>query len=393
MGVRFVAISLAMASMGWLAGCRDSPSADANKPPVIHVGYVGHDHQLALYVAALEGEDFARRFGRHLAVRKDREVYDLMEGDTVLATLRLVKVGGAANMPNAMAQGQIQIGLGGIGPVATFVDKGQPLKVIAPLQADGDMLVMRAASPIRSWEEFVTAARAAQRPLRIGYKGPAANAKLIFLQALAAENIPYSHDPADRDAKVLLVHMVGEKNTVPMLAEESAQALDGVVINQPEPAKAEAAGVGRVVADLRHLPPPGAWDQHPCCVVAATEEVLAQHPQAVKAFLQQIALASQMIRDDPSLAIDAAVTWTGARREIEQRSVPTVTYLVDVTDTWRAGVLRWAAMMKDIGAFSGSLAQASPQEIVENVVSVELYQQALAELREQGHLRPAATAP
>jgi hypothetical protein len=55
----------------------------AAKPVVLTVGHVGHDHQLALYVAALDCEALRRKFGVVLKGVKAGEIYDLMEAMTL----------------------------------------------------------------------------------------------------------------------------------------------------------------------------------------------------------------------------------------------------------------------------------------------------------------------
>lgn len=371
-----------------LVGCDFRDADDANAPPTIRVGYVGHDHQLALYVAALQGEGLSAKANVHLRRRKARQVYDLIEDGRTLATLELVKVGGAANLPNAMASGQVSIGLGGVAPVAKFIDRGSPMKLLAPLQTEGDQLVLKSDSPIDSWAEFVAAARAARRPIRIGYKGPVAVAKLVFMRALQEEGIRHTHDPADSEAEVLLVHMMKGSNAIPMLTGEAGGAIDGFVMNQPVPAKAEHMGVGKVIAQLRDLPPAGAWKQHPCCCVAANEDVLDHHPRAVKAFLKILLLATDRMRQSPAIAVEAAVEWTRSPLPVEKRSVPTISYLAEPTDEWRVGLIRYYDMMLDVEAFKGRFKGATGLAVVEACLDTTLAEEAAAELRIVGALPP-----
>jgi NitT/TauT family transport system substrate-binding protein len=362
-----------------LVGCGgEEKGGDA--PPTIRVGYVGHDHHLALYLAALQGRKL-NAGGVYLKERKPREVYDLVADGETLATLELIKVGGAANMPTAMSRGEIAIGLGGVAPVAKFVDKGAKFKIICPLQTEGDQLVMHKDSPVTDWASFVSAARATERPLRIGYKGPVAVAKVVFAKALDAEGIRWTHDPGESGADVLMVHMVRGPNAIPMLSGKKEDApLDGFVMNQPVSAKAEQMGVGKVVAQLRDLPPEGAWHNHPCCCVAATQDVLDRHPAQVKALLKLIIAATDRINADPQVAIDVAVEWTHSPREVEERSIPTVRYVGRFTDDWLAALATYCGMMQEVDAFKGKYKDMAPEKIVSDAVDTTLCDQAAREL-------------
>ncbi len=369
-----------------LLGCGGEGVEEAHEAPPItlRVGHVGHDHHLALYLAALKGERFEADYGIYLRELKPRHVYDLVDGERAMARLVLIKVGGGSRMPAAMSRGEIQVGLGGVVPVATFTDGGQPFRIICPLQTDGDMLVMQTDSPVGDWREFVAAAKADGPPLRIGYKAPVAVAKLIFERALAAEGIPYGYDAADPGVGVVLVNFGSEKSPIPLM---ESGAIDGFVINQPGVAVAVHKGLGKTVAELRDLPPAGKWINHPCCCVAATGEALAAHPEAIKAFLKVIMLSTQLIRDEPALAIDSASQWTKYDRAVEADSIPTIAYVAEPTDRWVAGMETWAEMVREVGLFTGKYADASPKEFVEDVCRLDLCRQAAVELREAGLLK------
>ena len=367
-------------------GCEKSPqrSKDADKPPVmLSVGHVGHDHHLALYVAALEGERFRKDYGIFLKAIKPREVYDLVEDGRGLARLRFIKVGGGSRMPAAMSRGEIQIGLGGVLPVAKFADGGQPFKIICPLQTDGDMLVMQKDSPVTDWPSFVATAKGGARPLKIGYKAPLAVAKLVFERALRAEGIAHGYDAADGNTRVILVNFGSEKSPLPLM---ESRAIDGFVMNQPGVAVAVHKGLGKVVADLRDLPPAGKWINHPCCCVCATQETLDTHPGVLKAFLKVILLSTRLIKSDQQLAIDCAARWTKYDKAIEEDSIPTIRYIAEPTDTWIAGMNTWADMVRDVKLFKGRYAGVPSEEIVQDVCSLELCRAAAGELRRKGLL-------
>lgn len=369
-----------------LSGCERSSStteADTPGPPTLTVGHVGHDHQLALYAAALAGDALAPGSNVWLREVKSREMYELVRAGEVVARLRLLTVGGGSKMPAAMERGEIDIGFGSTPAVAMFADKGGPLKIICPLQADGDMLVMRADSPVSDWDAFVEACRADGPPLRIGYKAPAAVAKLVFAGALRAEGIPFTDAGVVEADRVILMNMGGGAKAIPLLA---AGQIDGFVMNQPTVAMAVHKGLGHVVAELRDLPPEGQWVDHPCCCIAATESTLDAHGEVVKAFLKTILLATERIGADPAFAVDVATEWIRTPRPVEAASIPTVTYLGEPTDRWLAGMVTWLELMQEAKGFTGAYATIAPADFIADVCSLDLCRQAADELRATGML-------
>lgn len=378
-----IACAAALAS----PGCEKSREPSGNgsgKPPVtLTVGHVGHDHQIALGVAALEGERFKRDYGIYLKEVKPREVYDLIEGDQPLARLLIRKVKGGSAMPAAMEAGQLDIGLGGVAAVAKFVDKGQPFKIIAPLHTDGDFLVMKTDSPVADWPSFVSAAKATQRPVKIGYKAPVAVAKLIFVRALAAVGVKWADGAVGPDVKVVMINVHGAKNIIPAL---QSGEIDGFVMNQPQPSIAKDRKLGKIVADLKDLPPAGRWSRHPCCCVAATDKVLKDHAAAVKGLLKTIILATHLIQRDTDLAVRCAAAWTKQSEAVEKDSVPGIPYLAEPIEEYMAGMKTWAVLMTEERQYTRGLAGLTPEQVVERICDMSLCEQAVRELRAKGVL-------
>lgn len=374
-----------------LSGCdktetetRPQRVGDDKPPVVLRVGHVGHDHHLALYVAALASDRCKKDFGIYLRQVKPKEVYDLVENGKALARLHLIKVGGGSRMPAAMSRGEIDIGLGGVAAVAKFADRGEPFKIIHPLQTDGDMLVMQTDSPASDWASFVEVARTRGKPLKIGYKAPVAVAKLVFERALKAEGIPYGYDAAGVEARVILVNFGSEKSPIPLM---ESRAIDGFVMNQPAVAVAIHKGLGKIVAELRDLPPEGKWHNHPCCCVAAAQPTLDAHAPIVKSFIKVLILSTRLVQQDQALAIDCASRWTKYGKEIEQDSVPTIAYMAEPTDAWIAGMKTWAEMVQAVELFNQRYAKLSSDEFFEDACDLSLCRAALDELRTDGLLK------
>lgn len=356
--------------------------AKAQELPVLRVAHVGHDHHLALYVAALESEGLRETWGVHLREQKDREVYDLYDGDRPVARLLFVQTGGGAAMPATMARGEIDIGLGGTAAIARFADRGQPIRIICPLQMDGDQLVMRRGSPVTSWAAFVEAARTGDRPLRIGYKEAMAVAKLILESALVHEGIPYGYEMRP-DVGVVLVNFGSESSPFPLV---ESGVLDGYVMNQPGTAVAVHRGVGQVAAELRDLPPEGKWHYHPCCCIAATETILREQPDAVRTFLMLIHLATDLINREPARAVDVSIRWIRNPREVAEHSIPTSSYRSEPDEAWRQGMRVWHEQVSPLGFFTGRFEDVTAEAFIDGVSALDLCVEAARALRDRGLL-------
>jgi sulfonate transport system substrate-binding protein len=244
------------------------------------------------------------------------------------------------------------------------------------------MLVMRRDSSVRDWESLLAAARADGPPLRIGYKAPVAVAKLVFQGALEAEGIPWGYDASEGN-RVVLVNFGSEKSPLPMLERG---AIDGFVMNQPGVAVAVHKGLGRVVCELRDLPPSGRWVDHPCCCIAASQETIRQHGPALKAFLKVILLSTDWIHRDEEAAIRCASQWTKYDIAVERMSVPTVRYVAEPTETWLTGMRTWWRMAQEIDLFNGRYADATCEEFMADLCALDLSREAARELRSAGLL-------
>jgi NitT/TauT family transport system substrate-binding protein len=356
-----------------------TPAGAEDAAPTLTVGHVGHDHQLALYVAAEAGKTLEKEYGVYLRELKPEEMYELFDGGKLAARVHLVRVGGGAKMPAALEQGHIEVGLGGLGPVVKFIDKGSPLKVLAPLNNDGDALVLRNEFKAASWAEFVNEVKQSPRPLKIGYKDPMANAYMIFARALTEEGIRFGQEPVAADGKpvqIITMNLQGDENTVPSM---EGGIVDGVVANEPMPSILVHKKTGRKAADLSGLPPAGKWKDHPCCVVAAGDVALKTKREAVRSLLKVIAAGSDMIARDKAKTLAAEAKWTRTDPAVGEKSIMNVTYVSRADGAWLKAVDTWLDLMKSSNAFQRGLKDKSPADIRAIAFDLAPLEEALAE--------------
>mgnify|MGYP006295571539 CR=1 FL=1 len=334
----------------WLAGCggeekKEPAGREARTPVQLAIGHVGHDHQIALGLAALRPEATKEACGIHLVERKPREVYDLHRGGERLARFLVKKVGGGSNMPAAMEKGALDIGFGGIPAVIKFIDKGNDFRILCPLNVDGDMLLARPDLGVENWEQFVALAREGERPLRVGVKNIMSVAKLVCHEACLEAGI---------GEKVEFVNLKSNKNVIPTL--QTAGTVDAVATNEPVCTKAILKGVARKVSLLADLPPAGRFEAHPCCCICATGETIRDHREVLQAFITLMKCCTGMINADKEEAARVGAAWTRAPLEVEQASIPNIVYKIEPDPAYRRGLEQWYKNMKRMGVYRGDLA-------------------------------------
>lgn len=363
-----------------LFGCRQKNSEE-NKPTAttIRVGHVGHDHHIALFIALDNVSEYYQESQINLKVVEDRKFYELFDKNKKIADVEIVKVGGGSKMPTALAQNIIDVGFGGVAPVLAAVDSGAPVKLISPLHYKGDMLVVSPDSKPQSWQEFVDMAKAAKKPLRIGYKNPVAVAKVIFEEALRHEGITFSGNLSQTN---VLVHMINVKGGGKLNVALSGGLIDGYVGNNPFPAIAVERGIGRMICDLEELPP-GTFRNHPCCCIAANTNAVEEKSEAIIDLLMLFLQANETINSDLNKAVATATRWIGTSESVEKMSIPTSGYSMESTEQWHQTMEKWTQAMNGLDIFTGKLKAADYQQVTSVAYDLTLLEKARIKFAER----------
>lgn len=355
-------------------------STGSKEIPTLKIGYVGHDHQSALYVAVESAEKTKKECGVFLKEVEAKKYYDLMKDGKKIANVELIKAGGGSKMPTMLAQGAFEVGFGGIAAIAFFNDKGEKMKVISPLQMKGDMLVVKPSNKATNWKEFVAWVKESNRPIKIGYKNPVAVAKLIFEEALRAEGISFTGDMSDQSKDVQMVLLKGEKNLVPGLRND---LVDGYVSNNPWCEKAQQSGIGKIIADLNTLPP-GTFVDHPCCCIGASDDAVAAKGEVIKEFLKLILLATNYLNEDPKGTAVQVAKWTGMTEKVEVASLPTSGFSTKTDTPFLNSMQTWVDAMDKVGKLKGELKGLSKEDTRAKLANFSLLEQASKELKDKG---------
>ena len=370
-----------LAAVLFLLGCKqkDDTLAKTAEPATIRVGHVGHDHHIALFVGLDNASQYAKESGINVKVIKDRKFYELFDKGKKVADVEIVKVGGGSKMPTALAQNVIEIGFGGVAPVLASVDSGAPVKLISPLHYKGDMFVVRPDFKARSWEEFVAMARAAKKPLRIGYKSPVAVAKLVFEEALKHEGITFGGDLSQTDLQVQMVNVKGGGKLNVALG---SGLIEGYAGNNPFPAIAVEQGMGRIICDLEELPP-GTFRNHPCCCIAANTKALEGKSEAIVDLLVLFLQANETINSDFEKTIASTIRWIGTSESVERMSIPTSGYSMEPSAQWHQTMGKWIEAMNGLGIFRGKLEGLESEKVPQAAYDLSLLEKARKKLAQR----------
>jgi len=321
----------------------------------LKIGFVKQDHHTAVFVAALRSEMMHAEFPVYL-IPLGESFYALIEDNEQIAEIEFIQSQGAINVPNNMQAGLFELGFGGVVPFVSSIDQGNPIVMVSPLHQRGDMLVVTADNDqVSDWETFVTWVNESEEPVTVGFKSPKAVALIIFQSALSESGVSFAMAGGDvTGAQVILYNAQGQPNLNPALQEG---LIDAYVSNNPACAMAEYNEIGKCVAELSMLPP-GDFENHPCCAIAATEEVLAAKPREVAAALELFAYATEFINENPEEAAAAAAEWIGTPYEVELVSMATSLYDVHVTEDWADNMGAIMNHMRGLNVFTGPLLNA-----------------------------------
>lgn len=349
-------ISCAMAALGLLAFAQPGRAADL---PVIKTGIIFTTHDTPFFVAAAKGEAF-KDLGVWLKPVAPRESYELMVGDKPVALLDIVVAKSGSETATLFAQKHLDIGLASITAIMAGIDKGTQIKIVCPLQIEGMALIAPKNSTLTDWDSFLKRVKDSKEAVKVGFHSPTSAPKIVLEGALRQAGIKVTTDPTDTGAQVLLVDL---KETSNLLSSLASGQVEAVVGPSPFPEVAQSKGLGKVVVDLRDLPPKGEWSEFPCCVVVASEDAIKTHPAIVGAFVDLILRANTWCNEHQQQAGEIAAKWIGMPEEAGRMS--SLVFLNQFTPSWLKGAGAYLDILNSMNKFNGSLKgknieQASP---------------------------------
>jgi NitT/TauT family transport system substrate-binding protein len=325
------------------------PQVQAADLPVFKVGYIFTTHHTPILVAALKGEAASGK-GVYLKPIVQKDKYELIADGKPIAVLQLIVAKSGAETASLFARKHLDMAMASVTAIMAGIDKGTPMKILSPLQTEGMALVVPKDSPFNDWNSFLSRIKKSAKPVKIGYHSPTSAPKIILEGALKQAGISVTENPNHQSAQVLLADLKETTNMIPAL---SSKQVDAVVGPSPFPEVAVSRGVGRIVVSLRDLPPAGYWHDFPCCVTAASDEMIAKHPEVVRKFVELIAATNGWCNKHRTEAGALTAGWIGIPADAGKAS--TLVYLPKFTKGWMNGADKYMDILNRMGNFKGKL--------------------------------------
>ncbi len=197
------------------------------------------------------------------------------------------------------------------------------------------------------------------------------------------------------------VNVLYSQGVGPMPNLLATNQIDGYIAWQPFVSIATESKIAQLVEPSQDLPPAGMWENHPCCVVSAREDLLASNPDFVNAISAFTQLGSTYIAEHPEESADILADWFVGRSnftygsvsvssvDVMENAIPTVRYTNDPTADWVEHTKEFVAAQKDIGLITGQLANASSAEMDAIVFDFGPYEAASQQVASKQFITPA----
>ena len=326
--------------------------------PSLTIAYHRDDHAAPLFNACLYPKDFRARYRLHLKQVRPRELYTLVDGKRSTLSLRLIPFDSDSEVLAALRSDSAQVGILASEEVLTAViTTALNIRIIAPLQQGGDLLVVNPSIPAADWKEFIAWVRAQDRPTAIGYIGQYSMAALGLTQALEYEKVNYTgtvpgrdlsphthahahtrtHTPKPESTKVKLILA---DDRAALAAELSAGTFDAAVLEEPAATWVSMLQGSRTIGRTDVLPP-GRFEGRPGTVIAATGRSIVKRGEDLSRFLELMAVATHYANNNKQKTLAAVTKWLNAPLALESIAMGNIGFYSRPDARFTTGIWNW----------------------------------------------------
>lgn len=370
---RLLSMLLAVVMVLALAACGGSKDESSNEKaegeevelPTLSIGYMYSNHQAPLVVAGAIGDELGDVYLREVNAKEN---FVLVKDGKDVANINLVHCANGGEVMTMMVQGQLEMALSSFGLPVTNNDKGADIKVLSPIHADGIGLVgSKELTEVNDWESFLKYAETQTTPVKVGYHSPANAPVILFEEALTANNISWTEDPADTSADVLMINLKGTENLFPSLENGEVDAWVGP---SPWPEQAIIQDRGKLIIDLKELPPSGRWSSFPCCVFSATQAALDSNREEITVFYELLTAAAAYANEEKEAAGTVVSEWMGTDLTAAQNT--RTIFTTEVNDNWLSHCELVYDCMMDQGQITGEYAGKALKDIESDIYDLTI---------------------
>lgn len=326
--------------------------ADTKKDiPSLNVSWGNEMHTGIMYLPFIAPELFEKESIRIEPISSSQGELQV-DGETI-AILKQVVTKGGSEVATLMGQNHLDIGYTSSTAMLTAYDAGTELSILCPIQSDGVAIAASKDSPYNNFEEFVEYAKSSEQPIKAGYHSAVSSPRVVLEYSMKDAGLNVTEDPSNTDADVLLVDLKGVQNLVPSLSSKQVELWAGPA---PHPQNAENTGVGKIIATLNDLPD-GKWENFPCCVLSARNEVIEEYPEVFEALLKVTDYTCDYANDNQEKTGEILADTIGVEKDILPKSL--IKYSTEPTERFTEGMNIYYDAMTDMGKFEGRLKEES----------------------------------
>lgn len=266
----------------------------------VTIGYLPSDHDAALFIA--DAQDMYQKEG---------------------INTKLVQFNNGGDLMTAMASGEVDVGYVGITPVLSSIEKGVPVKVISGVQTEGSGIVVSNSSGITSVQDL--------EGKSIATLGEASIQYMLLKYYLNQNNIDI------KDLKVSAMKVPSMNDAL------KSNQIDGMLTYEPFVTTAVENGNTELVDSSEIIP------GHPCCVVAASDDFLKEHPDEAKKIVEIHANATKYVQEHPDDAVSQLPKDIVANPDIEKKSLSGINFVSGLDDAYKQNVMDFMNIEVDLG--------------------------------------------
>lgn len=278
-----------------------------NEEDIVTIGYLPSDHDAALFVANAQG----------LYEEKGIQV-------------NLVQFNNGGDLMTGMASGEVDVGYAGITPFLSSVEKGVPIKVVSGAQIEGSGIAVHPDSGIDSPEDF--------KGKSIATPGEASIQYMLLQYYLESNNLTVN----DLNISAMKV--------APMNDALNNHKIEGMLSYEPYITMATVNGNEYFINSSEILP------NHPCCVVAASDRFIENHPDKLADIIAIHENTTEFILENPEESAELLPDDIVPDIEIEKQAIKGIKFISGLNESYKQSIMDFMNIEVQLGILEEPIA-------------------------------------